>query len=783
MKLRTYQLSQHLGSAIGHRCLLATLAAFLAIGLYAQESEREEEETDEELLELAPFTVTGESVKGYVQTTTLSATRANTPIIDLPHSVQIVTKEQMDDMGLDHLGQAARYVSNTDTRDSSNDRIRIRGFGTATAYVDGISAGSTSLNWDRQQAFVERVEVVKGASAVLYGAAPPGGLVNNVTVKPLTYARHQVRGGGGTKGYYKFEADSTGPLNENDSLRYRVTGVVFKTESQAHPHFSPAKRWAIFPQLYVRPFEKTEVLLQYTWDKLDGHQGTTVRPYWNTQTNSTWDLPWEWYRGELDDSSVTERKWYSATWIQTFNDNWHFKANAMYADMYGVQEWGYTRGVPGDPLTLLRNFRHLERPYRVLNGQFDLVGNMDFGAMQHKVLLGGQLRREEQSNRYTDRYYPAFPTLTPTYGNPRYAGEADHAFLLDEGRSGIGNSYVSTSEFCGVGDLCANGWAQTGEIMSDVRDRTEEKITNAFYWNDIMTFWDNRIHVTVGGRWDYFNHTTTDWGRPDNHPKGGKDTRITDEDTLEYFPRYAFLYKVTPGFSAYFLYSESMIPVLGFEPTTGQKFLPEIGEQIEGGVKWSLFDGRFSGSASYFEIVRTNIKETDHVRFITVQQKEATATGFEIDTHFQITDSFQILAGYGSLEQEITASVADLYFGTDERVTSSPVGDVITNIPDASGYFWAKYSVLDGSLKGVSAAFGGSHLGERFIVSDKSRALPSYMVWDAMFQYQFQGKLEGVTAQFNVSNLEDEIYWVSGTGTFGKPANRRLIRFHLSYTW
>ena len=779
MKLKSHRLTQNLRFIFPTRCFLATFGAFLAIGLYAQESESEEE-----LVELAPFTVTGDSLKGYVQTTTLSATRANTPILDLAHTVQIVTKEQIDDMGLDQLGQAARYVSNADTRDSSNDRIRIRGFSTATAYVDGNSAGSTSLNWDRHQAFIERVEVVKGASAVLYGSAPPGGLVNNVTVKPLTYARHQIRGGVGSDGFYRFEADSTGPLNENDSLRYRVTASVFEAESEAHPHFSPGKRWGIFPQLYIRPWEKTEVLFQATYEKWEGHLGTTVRPYWNTQTNSTWDLPWEWYRGEINDSAESERKWYSATWIQNFNDNWHFKANGMYSDMYGVQEWGYTRGVPGDPLTLLRNFRHLERPYRVLNGQFDLVGDIDIGDfMQHRVLLGGQLRREEQSNRYTDRYYPTFPTLSPTYGNPLYKGEADHAFLVAEGRSGIGNSYVSTSEFCGVGDLCANGWAQTGEIMSDVRDRTEEKIASAFYWNDIMTFWKKRIHVTVGGRWDYFRQTTTDWPRPDNHPKGGKAARITDEDTLVYFPRYAILYKVTPGLSAFVLYSESMIPVLGFEPTTGQKFEPEIGEQIEGGVKWSLFDGRFSGSAGIFEIVRTNIKETDHVRFITVQQKEATATGFEIDTHFQITDSFQILAGFSSLEQEITASVADLYVGTDELVTSSPVGDAIRNIPDTTGYFWGKYSFLDGPLKGVSAAIGGSHLGERYIESDRSLALPSYMVWDAMLKYDFQGKLEGVSVQFNVSNLEDEIFWVSGSGTFGKPANRRKIRFHLTYTW
>ena len=256
MKLKSHRLTQNLRFIFPTRCFLATFGAFLAIGLYAQESE-----SDEELVELAPFTVTGEVPTGYVQTTTLSATRANTKILDLPHSVQIVTKEQIDDMGIDQIGEAPRYVSNVDTRSANEDNVGIRGFSSGQFYVDGTVTEGGGINGDRLQAFVERVEVVKGASAVLYGAAPAGGLVNVVTLKPLTFKRHSIQLGIGDQGYYSGEFDSTGPLNAKGSLRYRVTGSVTEAESGSHPFFSPAKRRGIMSQFYVRPARRNGIPL------------------------------------------------------------------------------------------------------------------------------------------------------------------------------------------------------------------------------------------------------------------------------------------------------------------------------------------------------------------------------------------------------------------------------------------------------------------------------------------------------------------------------------------
>jgi iron complex outermembrane receptor protein len=797
MKLRTYQLSRHLGNAVGLRCLLATLAAFLAIGLCAQESESEEVETDKELIELAPFTVTGEVPTGYVQTTTLSATRANTKILDLPHSVQIVTKEQIDDMGIDQIGEAPRYVSNVDTRSANEDVVGIRGFSSGQFYVDGTVSEGGGLNGDRLQAFVERVEVVKGASAVLYGAAPAGGLVNVVTLKPLTFKRHSIQFGIGDQGYYSGEFDSTGPLNAKGSLRYRVTGSVTEAESGSHPFFSPAKRRGVMSQLYVRPLDRTEFLFQHSYTNYQGHLSPQWRPYWNSETNEPWGLPFNWYRGEANDSADTDLTWMAATWIQTFSDNWHLKATVNYTNKFGVQEWGYTRTVPNEPDLLLRNFRHLERTIEVYNGQFDLAGQFDIGGARNKLVLGGQLRQDEQDNEYTDRYYPTFVTIDPTYGHPLYKGQEALELLQSEFRDADGNpipragsstAYVSTSEWCGINNLCKRGWAEVGEVMNDVRDRTDVKITQAFYWNDIISFWknaegDDRIHLTAGGRWDYYRQTTTDWEWPDTRPGGSRDRRITDEDTLQYFPRYAVLGKVTPQLSAYVMYSEAMRPVLGFEPTTGQKFEPEIAEQIEGGVKFSLLDGRFTGSASVFEIVRTNIKETDHVRFITVQSKEATATGWEFDSHFQVTDEFQLLGGFSALDQEISASIAETYTGDTEEINPSQVGDAVRNIPDSTGYFWAKYRFLEGPLKGFNAAIGGTYIGERYIEVDRSRTLPAYLILDAMLKYDFQDNLEGFSVRFNVSNLEDQEIWTTGTGTFGKPGYLRRMRFHVSYTF
>jgi iron complex outermembrane receptor protein len=777
------QFLQHRYYTFKRHCLLAATALFTGLGASAQDGDVE----GGEIVELSPFTVTGDSPKGYVQSSTLSATRTNTQILDLAHSVQIVTKEQINDMGIDMIAESARYVSNVDTRSANSDSVGIRGFSSGAFYVDGTVAEGGGLNGDRLQAFVERVEVVKGASAVLYGAAPAGGLVNLVTIKPLTFKQHSIGFGIGDKGYASAEFDSSGPLNSNGSLRYRVTGSWTEQDSGSHPYFGPAERIGIMSQLYIRPFEKTELLLQHSFTDYGGSLQPQVRPYWNTEANEPWGLPFNWYRGEENDGNDTEVSWFGLTWIQTFSDNWHLKVTGNYTDKHGLQEWGYTR-TTSDPDILLRNFRHLERPIDILNTQFDLVGQTDFGGLHNKLLLGGQLRRDEQGNQYTDRYYPTFPVLEPNYGNPLYSGQEGLDFLIDQGRTSATSSYVSTSEWCGPSDICKSGYAEVGEVMTDVRDRTDVKVTRAFYWNDSISFWENgdgddRIHLTAGGRWDYFRQTTTNHAFPDTRPLGARSTSITDDDTVEYFPRYAVLVKVTPQFSAYMMYSEAMKPVLGFEPTTGQEFLPEIAEQTEGGVKFSLFDGRFTGSASVFEITRTNIKETDFVRFITVQNKEATATGWEFDSHFQINDSWQLLGGFSSLDQEISDSIASTYDAGSELITTSTIGDAVLNIPDATGYFWLKYSAREGPIAGFSAGIGGNYIGDRFIEADRTRSVPSYMVLDAMMKYSFAGKMEGLSVQFNISNLEDEEIWTAGTGTFGQPGFLSRMRFHMTYTF
>jgi len=799
MKIQSSEYPMQRRNAFRRYCLLGAASLFACVASSAQETSTSSQEIDaaEEVIELAPFTVTGVAQRGYVKSTTLAATRTATKLLDLPHTVQIVTREQIEDMGIDQIGEAGRYVSNVDTRNASMDSIKIRGFSSGQFYVDGTAAEGGGINGDRLQAFIQRVEVVKGASAVLYGAASAGGLVNVVTVKPLPYTRNKVKAGIGDKGYHYAEVDSTGPLNADGSLRYRVTASLASQNSGAHPYFGPAERRGIMPQIYFRPVDGTELLFQYSYTEWGGSMGPAPRPYWNKETDKPWGLPFNWYRGEANDGNAREAHWMAFTGIQEITNNWHLKITGNYTDSAGWQDWGYTRNVPNEPTKLLRNFRHLERPQEVYNGQFDLVGQFDIGNTRSKFLFGGQLRQDEMGNEYTDRYYSTFVTVSPTYGATLKSGQAGLEFLQSEfrdadgnpiPRAGTSNAYVSTADWCGIRNLCARGWAEVGQVMNDVRFRSDVKLTQAVYWNESLSFLEtadggDMVHLTAGGRWDYFRQTTIDWPYPDHRPAGPRDISITDEDALEYFPRYAVLVKVTPQLSAYVMYSEAMKPVLGYEPTTGQKFLPEIAEQSEFGIKFAAFGNRLTGSVSAFEIIRTNIKETDFVRFITVQNKEATAVGWEIDTHFQVTDGFQFLAGYSNLDQEISASIASTYSAGSELVTTSTVGDAVQNLPDTTAYLWAKWSILDGPLQGFSAAIGGNYIGERFIEADRSRTLPSYTVMDAMLQYRFQGDMEGWKIQMNVSNLEDETIWVAGTGTFGAPGYLRRIRFHVSYTF
>ena len=160
---------------------------------------------------LSPFEVSEDRARGYQATSTVSATRLNTPVVELSKSIQIITRDMIDDLKVTELNEALYLSAAVSFTSQYSGRMAVRGFENAAAKRNGLgNYGSDESISDT--ATIERIEVVKGPSSLLYGSSSPGGVVNYETKRPIAYQQDSVRLIAGSFGKRRAELDSGGPL-------------------------------------------------------------------------------------------------------------------------------------------------------------------------------------------------------------------------------------------------------------------------------------------------------------------------------------------------------------------------------------------------------------------------------------------------------------------------------------------------------------------------------------------------------------------------------------------
>src|SRR6478736_3981115 len=272
---------------------------------------------DDETVVLSPFQVSTDKDNGYGATNSISGSRVNTPIKDLPIPIQVITDDFINDIGATSLRESLAYVSSISVQ-TQNDlenrggtfgspygpggvnnpegvtsningvQIKMRGFITNNVLRDGFYRGSPSdaIN-------IERVEVVQGPNALLYGTGNFGGVVNYLTKKPQDTAHAAASVSVGTESFMRATIDSTGPISQ--TLAYRVVGAWEDTDTKVdHQNLN---HWYISPSLSWRPTRKTEFLAQYEYTDaeqtgfgfraLRAAQGTGGTPINNDQLEAT----------------------------------------------------------------------------------------------------------------------------------------------------------------------------------------------------------------------------------------------------------------------------------------------------------------------------------------------------------------------------------------------------------------------------------------------------------------------------------------------------------------
>ncbi|MFJ3317103.1 TonB-dependent siderophore receptor [Herbaspirillum huttiense] len=664
-------------------------------------------------------TGTGERQQ-YRQSTTSSATRTETPLQELPQSVQVVSRQLMDDLAATRLDDVLLYVSGVAKQNNFGglwDNYSIRGF-------SGSENGGMNILWNgfasnrgyappRDTANVESIDFLKGPAAALYGNSEPGGTINVVTKKPQFKAANSLDLSLDSRGGYRSAVDSTGALNSE--VAYRLNAAFehknsFRDNVSSDREFlAPAFTWVLSDRTilnYEGEYLRQKAPLDRGIVAVNGNLGV---------------LPVSRFLGEPRDGDIKMQNTnHLLTLEHRLDDNWHLRTGVFHKD--GTLD-GYSTeasALQADNATLRRQRRYRDYSWHDTSLQAELGGKLQTGGIQHEVLVG----TEVDWLTLDQRMLRIDPTTAAPYAINIYSP-----------------SY--------------------GQVQPNPRPRTdtsERQISTAFYVQDQLSL-DERWKLLAGIRADSFRSTL------DTRSTAGAVT-TTRQDKTAYSPRLGLTYLFTPAWSAYVSASKSFRPNSGSD-VSGNAFSPETSRAAEIGLKFQSEDQRSGATLAVFDITKQNVLTTDPANpSFSIAAGEVRSKGVELDANARLGHHWRLT---GNL------AYTDAYVSKDNTLT---VGSRLINVPRVSGSVLAVFE--DASASGSPYGIGGglNYVGNRTGDQAGSFKLPAYVTARALAYWQFTPKMK---LSLDVNNLFNKRYYSSSySNVWIMPGDERTATLALN---
>ncbi|MGF9564865.1 TonB-dependent siderophore receptor [Neorhizobium sp. JUb45] len=549
---------------------------------------------------LGAIVVEGESGRSYVAGDSSVGTKTDTPLRDVPQSIQVVKRSVIEDQQATSLTQALENVSNVRESSTAGNRAATyitRGFASNTYAIDGsvLNATGSRPEVNPDLAGIERVEVLKGPASVLYGRGEPGGLINLVTRRPTPTPTAEVKTQVGSFGFRRAEATASGALNEDGTLTGRVTGAAQREEGFVDER-RDSERQYIGGVLEWAPDEDTKVSLSvdHTRQEQPYDRGLIV-----TEDNEI-NWPAERFLGERW-SMVDSHKTRVALTAEHQALDWlKFRGSVRY-DAALTHDTGIDfEGLDEDDSSLMtRRYTDRIEDMQNFNGQFEGIMTFDTGNIGHTVLAG--VERVHSRMDFWRRRASVAPIniYDPVYGAPMLPATSGALEYIQD--------IVATSVYLQDQIDISDQWKLLGGLRYD-------------------TF-ESEMGVRVGS------------GEPATN-----DSAMTG--------RIGLVYQPTNTTSLYTSYSTSFMPQNGFG--VGNTALDaQEGWQIEAGIKADLTD-RISATFSVFQITKSNVAVDVAGEDYSILTGEQRSRGAELDITGEITDGWQVIASLGYVDAEIT---------------------------------------------------------------------------------------------------------------------------------
>lgn len=675
------------------------------------------------LVALSEFVVNAEGDRGYSVANTIGSTRTNTRLVDIAQTVSVATGEFMEDVGVINMIEALKYLPGVNQQ-VDQDRFLIRGRSALGAFTDGIpdfvqsSSGVIPFQY-------ERIEILKGPSAIVYGSHSPGGIINRVRKIPSFQPRHLVSATLGNESHYQADVDSTGPLSEN--LAYRLIGSLLDRKGE-NP-FDYRRRWGVFPMLTFVPTDRTTLrfVAEYFSDvgwypKLNHFLLRDANGRFSSESPfSDTVLPREFSTAEPisfhDDEKILARFAWEQSISESLKLNWVI--NARWWDHYRPEMVG--RGAQSNNQFVNRLWRVIHRNNFQFVTALDAVWNFEAGPTKHKVL--SILQYVDTDNREDRLGVAGGVTPSLEFANPVYGFDGfDHNPTVTRDLQSTGNNFSISLQ-------------------------------------DEMRFWEDRAILVGGVRYDDFE-------------TGGFDHRTGTEidpgtgDHVSF--KFGAIGKWQENSSIYYNFSETFEPDFSRNPD-GAGFKPQVGKIHEVGIKGSLLEAKINlGVAAYTQVIE-NIKALHPDPLLAeqgfrVQSEEQTVDGIEIEAHLNPTDNWR------------------LYFSSAWISVTHPDDLIQRTQPKETYAFFTRYAFEnDSPLSGLQIGGGVHYSGGRPGDSGNSFFLPSFWSADVVFRYRLN---PNTVFTLNVNNVTDERF-INRSINRNQLLNNlpRSIRFKVTYTW
>lgn len=611
------------------------------------------------------------AVDGYKAGISRSSTRTETPLIDIPQSISVITQDQIRDQNITSMSEALRYVPGVVAQqgEGNRDQITIRGnVTTADFFIDG---ARDDVQHYRDFYNIDRIEVLKGPNAMAFGRGGSGGVVNRISKTADGTRVRQLIVEGGAYDHKRIQADLGQQVSDRFALR--LNGMM--EDSGTFRQYGDLDRHGINPTVTFKPGDQTSIQAGYEYfnDSRLNDRGIPSMgglPY-HTDPKTFFGDP----NQNVSDAIINSGY---VTVTHDFSNDLQLRNYTRYTDNSKFYQNVYAGSAVNGAgnLSIVGYNNDTERDS--FTNQTDLTQKFQTGSLRHTALVGMEITRQDSDNfRNTAFFNNVTTSVTVPASNP-----------------------ISLTPIT------------FRQSASDADNHSEVRVYGVYLQDQVDI--TKHLQVIGGLRYDRFDMDFY------NNRNGDA---LTRQDGL-WSPRLGVILKPQDDVSIYGSYSVSHLPSSGDQFATlsaqTQGLKPEHLENVEMGSKWDITPA-LNVSAAIYQLDRTNTSAVDPLDpTMRVPTGASRTRGVELGATGRITDQWQVIAGYAYQDAVIAKTTA-----------AAAAGAEIALVPHHMVSVWNKYDFTPE----WSGALGVIHQSDQFASVDNTVRLKGFMRFDAAVFY------------------------------------------------